>query len=66
MYTCPMHSEIQKEKPGRCPKCAMLLVRKEEVTQHAMVHESDEKGLGKQTWKSYMPLMVIIGVILLR
>ncbi len=25
VYTCPMHSEIQKETPGSCPKCGMAL-----------------------------------------
>ncbi|HEX5152825.1 MAG TPA: copper-translocating P-type ATPase [Parafilimonas sp.] len=25
-YTCPMHPEIVKDKPGNCPKCGMNLV----------------------------------------
>ena len=25
-YTCPMHSEIVRDKPGNCPKCGMSLV----------------------------------------
>ena len=25
-YTCPMHPEVQSEKPGNCPKCGMKLV----------------------------------------
>ncbi|MGY0039374.1 heavy metal-binding domain-containing protein [Pedobacter sp. NJ-S-72] len=25
-YTCPMHPEIQSNKPGNCPKCGMKLV----------------------------------------
>jgi Cu+-exporting ATPase len=25
MYTCPMHPEIKKTKPGVCPKCGMAL-----------------------------------------
>jgi len=25
-YTCPMHPEIVKDKPGNCPKCGMKLV----------------------------------------
>ena len=25
IYTCPMHPEIQQEKPGNCPKCGMTL-----------------------------------------
>ncbi|MEB3286917.1 MAG: copper-translocating P-type ATPase [Vampirovibrionales bacterium] len=24
-YTCPMHPEVRKEKPGACPKCGMAL-----------------------------------------
>lgn len=24
-YTCPMHPEIQQDKPGTCPKCGMAL-----------------------------------------
>lgn len=25
-YTCPMHSEVVSDKPGKCPKCGMELV----------------------------------------
>lgn len=31
VYTCPMHSEIVQDKPGKCPKCGMNLVAKEVV-----------------------------------
>lgn len=24
-YTCPMHPEVQSDKPGSCPKCGMAL-----------------------------------------
>jgi P-type Cu2+ transporter len=27
-YTCPMHPEVQMDKPGSCPKCGMSLVAK--------------------------------------
>lgn len=26
IYTCPMHPEVQQEKPGMCPECGMSLV----------------------------------------
>lgn len=29
MYTCSMHSEVMKDKPGNCPICGMTLVKKE-------------------------------------
>jgi Cu(I)/Ag(I) efflux system membrane fusion protein len=28
MYHCPMHPEVQSDKPGECPKCGMDLVKK--------------------------------------
>lgn len=28
-YTCPMHPEVVKSQPGKCPKCGMQLVKKE-------------------------------------
>lgn len=29
VYTCPMHPEIKQDKPGKCPKCGMNLVKQE-------------------------------------
>ena len=28
VYTCPMHPEVISDKPGKCPKCGMALVKK--------------------------------------
>jgi Cu(I)/Ag(I) efflux system membrane fusion protein len=28
-YTCPMHPEVKSDKPGKCPKCGMELIKKE-------------------------------------
>jgi|GEM_PF-1569545 len=29
VYTCPMHPEVQSDKPGKCPKCGMKLKKRE-------------------------------------
>ncbi|HMS23150.1 MAG TPA: copper-translocating P-type ATPase [Candidatus Levybacteria bacterium] len=40
MYTCPMHPEVQRDKPGTCPKCGMKLVETRMKMDHsAMKHE---------------------------
>ncbi|MDB5050937.1 MAG: hypothetical protein JWO30_4008, partial [Fibrobacteres bacterium] len=26
-YTCPMHPDVIKSTPGKCPKCGMKLVK---------------------------------------
>jgi len=31
-YTCPMHPEVNSDKPGKCPKCGMELIKKEVPT----------------------------------
>ena len=28
VYACPMHSDVQMDKPGNCPKCGMTLEKK--------------------------------------
>jgi ssDNA-binding Zn-finger/Zn-ribbon topoisomerase 1 len=33
VYTCPMHSEIVQDKAGKCPKCGMNLVVKQEAKE---------------------------------
>jgi len=41
-YTCPMHPEVQQDKPGKCPKCGMFLEAKvpegTEVTYTCPMH----------------------------
>jgi hypothetical protein len=29
-YTCPMHPDVQTDRPSQCPKCGMKLERLEE------------------------------------
>jgi len=33
VYTCPMHTEVMKDKPGKCPKCGMNLVKMDDLAK---------------------------------
>lgn len=59
-----MHPEIESDTPGKCPICHMNLVPKGEVKPkvHAM---TSDRGLGELTWKSYIPLIAIVSVLLI-
>ena len=35
IYTCSMHPEVQRDRPGSCPKCGMRLVKVETKTDHS-------------------------------
>lgn len=39
-YTCPMHSEIKQNKPGRCPKCGMKLIEKKMKVEEEKINYS--------------------------
>jgi len=47
IYTCPMHPEIIRDKPGTCPICGMDLVKKE--IDSKMITEVDLESLLKPT-----------------
>jgi len=38
-YVCPMHSEVASDQPGRCPKCGMKLVAREEPQPEEHAHD---------------------------
>lgn len=40
-YTCSMHPEVISDKPGKCPKCGMTLIKKEKSD---MMPDSTMKG----------------------
>ena len=45
VYTCPMHPEVVSDKPGKCPKCGMKLVKK------TAAEHSPETMMGKPTFE---------------
>ena len=62
-YVCPMHPQITSDTPGSCSICGMRLVAASKVVQHKNMASATDTGLGEITWKSYIPLFVIIGLI---
>lgn len=46
-YTCPMHPEVIKDQPGKCPKCGMDLVPMMEQHAHGR-HDHAESGPGHE------------------
>jgi hypothetical protein len=45
IYTCPMHPEVQSNKPGTCLKCGMDLVKKEAPTPEKGIGQPDARGV---------------------
>ncbi|MEX2566312.1 MAG: heavy metal-binding domain-containing protein, partial [Cyclobacteriaceae bacterium] len=43
-YTCSMHPEVLSDQPGKCPKCGMTLVIKEEVKNEMSGHKMEGMG----------------------
>lgn len=60
-----MHPDIKQEQHGKCPKCGMELIPKDEIKNQAMTHKGQDAGHAKSVWKDYAPLIVIIKLILL-
>ncbi|GAA4166054.1 hypothetical protein GCM10022217_39110 [Chryseobacterium ginsenosidimutans] len=52
IYTCLMHPEISSEKPGKCPKCGMDLVEKEDHNQQIIEDQKEENSVLKRNFEN--------------
>jgi len=43
-YTCSMHPEALSDQPGKCPKCGMTLVKKDEAKTEMSGHKMEGMG----------------------
>lgn len=55
VYICPMHPEVQSDKPGKCPKCGMNLEKK------AMPMAQGQEGMGMMEGQT-CPMMGLMGL----
>lgn len=49
IFTCPMHPEVQQEKPGMCPECGMQLVPAKRKSNAHKTHGDFNKHEGHST-----------------
>src|SRR3989344_4600404 len=65
-YTCPMHPEVQKEKPGMCPECGMALVPSRGKSSSAKASEDKHAGHSTRIFlrKFWVSLVLTIPVVL--
>ena len=60
-----MHPEIKQNGPGTCPKCGGMKLVPIDSLKAKVVFQNDENSIVTSTWKNYIPLAIIIGLILL-
>lgn len=66
-YTCPMHPNIQRDQPGRCPECGMNLVPVKAKSHDSMEHDHNKHAghnpnMFKQ--KFWVSLLLTVPVLL--
>jgi Cu+-exporting ATPase len=62
IYTCPMHPEVQQERPGDCPKCGMAL---EPKTVTAGTGNEENKELRDMTRRFWLGAALTLPVFVL-
>jgi Cu+-exporting ATPase len=61
IYTCPMHPEIEQDRPGNCPKCGMTL----ELKTIGAGDEEEQKEIRSLSRKFWSALILTIPVLLI-
>ena len=64
IYTCPMHPEVEQDKPGSCPKCGMRLVKAETKSVHSAHggHAMNDQST-MSTWEKFkMSMSMTMGM----
>jgi len=65
IYACPMHPEVQSDKPGKCPKCGMTLEKKAMPMTHGqgMAHGRGSMEMKEASACPMMGMMSLEGTM---
>lgn len=65
IYTCPMHPEIQQDKPGKCPKCGgMDLVKKSDMNSGHTEHDHSSMMATPEAAADFLKRFFIVTALL--
>ena len=65
LYSCPMHPEETSDKPGKCSKCGMALVNKDETGHAPQDHSEHHRMMAEDFRKRFFVTLPFVIIILL-
>jgi Cu+-exporting ATPase len=68
IYTCPMHTEIEQDHPGDCPKCGMALEPKSATASPDHEENTELREMTRRFWIGValaVPVFVLGGLAVL-
>src|SRR5436309_5607601 len=63
IYTCPMHPQIQQDRPGICPRCGMTLERRSRGV--GVGDEEEQREINSLSRKFWIALVLTIPVLII-
>lgn len=64
VYLCPMHSDVRRSSPGKCPRCGMAL--QPEGTRFAMLRHMISNPLHVIVMVAVMLALMALAMMILR
>jgi len=64
-YTCPMHQEVKSDKPGKCPKCGMDLVKKNDMDSGQAMHDHASMMASPESAADFLRRFFIVTALLI-
>lgn len=64
-YTCPMHPEVVSDEPGRCPKCGMDLVKKNDLESGEAHHDHSSMMATPEAAADFLKRFFIVTALLI-